>query len=142
MKNHLSDDQMARWILGERPLNAAEHVDACADCRGELGRFETALADFHDVAHDYGALFPVRMPLEPRKRMPFAARWALAAAVLVTALIPVYIHHSHRQAALARAIAAREDAVLLRAIDTEISRAVPGSMEPLVNLVSWNSEAN
>ena len=65
-----------------------------------------------------------------------ARRWILAAAsLLILALGPAY--WQTRQQARAAEMA-RADA-LLQQVDAEISRAVPQTMEPLVNLVTWGS---
>ena len=71
-------------------------------------------------------------------------RWALAAAaliVLVLAAIPLYRNSQARELARTqardRANTANVDAMLLMQVDAGISRAVPETMEPLVQLVSW-----
>jgi hypothetical protein len=57
----------------------------------------------------------------------------MTAAILLLSLIPIYNGaraHEHK-AQMAR------DATLLEQVDAEVSRPVPASMEPLVNLVAW-----
>ena len=64
-------------------------------------------------------------------------RWALAvAALLIAVAIPFYrsaMNEQHQQEL------AKADAALLEQIDAEVSRAVPPPMEPLIELVAWDS---
>jgi hypothetical protein len=50
--------------------------------------------------------------------------------------LPLYWTARSRERA---AESARADTLLLEQVDSAISRAVPEPMEPLVNLVAWNS---
>jgi len=72
----------------------------------------------------------------PRRNL-WRVSWILATAVTAILLIGIQTYlHLTRQRAAERA---SEDAALLKQIDSEISRAVPGPMEPLVKLVSWGA---
>jgi hypothetical protein len=63
--------------------------------------------------------------------------------VLMTAVLAYRSYSAHLSAARERTVLdAAEDTALLNQVDTQISRAVPGPMEPLVPLVAWNTDAN
>jgi hypothetical protein len=127
----LTAEQIAQWIAGERPAEAALHVAGCGRCRQEVAHFEDVLAQFRSSARSVN----VPLPVLRTRRSPMWPRWVAVAAAALLVLVPVYRDRRERE----RAAIEREDAQLLQQVDTEISRAVPGSMDPLVKMVSWNS---
>jgi hypothetical protein len=144
MKQHLSEEEIAGWALGERTPALLLHLSECAECRKQTETFSDALLNFRRSAHDWaeGRQPPVRLP-EPARWWRVPMRWALVAAALIPlASAPVY--DRYRQHRAVRELAYRQaqeaaDSALLRQVDNGISRAVPGPMEPLVALVSWSS---
>jgi len=145
MNQHLSREQISRWMIGEATALERDHVCGCPDCAATVARMEGAVALFRDAVEECGARYAgsPQVPLSAgvrRARRTFAARpsrWAPAAAVLLLlAALPIYTNSRERRREAERA---RADAALLEQVDAEISRAVPGPMEPLVKLVSWNA---
>ncbi|MGD0869412.1 MAG: hypothetical protein ABSB88_07675 [Bryobacteraceae bacterium] len=138
MNEHLSPEDISRWFAGERSSESQRHVGECEECSARLDRTESALAEFRGSVHDWSAAEAASAPpiaWRPPARHT-AQRWVLAAAsLLILVSAPAY-WHSRRQARAAEM--ARADA-LLEQVDTGISRAVPQTMEPLVNLVTWGS---
>ena len=137
MNGHLSSEQVSRWMTGERTDREEEHVRLCPECAAQLAGLESAIALFRDSVRDCGEMYD-----RPTFARGFGARrfrWAsIAAALLLLAAIPFYTNSRDRRR---EAETARADTVLLEQVDTEISRAVPAPMEPLVKLVSWNSSS-
>ena len=138
MNEHLSPEDISRWLAGERRGEPERHAGECEACSARLDRMESAIAEFRGAVHDWSAAQPASAPhiawRPPIRRM--ARRWILAtASLLMLVSVPAYWHS--RQQARAAEIA-RADA-LLEQVDAEISRAVPQTMEPLVNLVTWGS---
>ena len=129
---HLSTDQIAQWIAGERTADAELHVAGCARCRAEVAGLEEVLGQFGSSARSVAAPAAV---WNIRRSVPWPRWMAVAAAVALLALAPVYREHQARQ----RAAMEQQDAQLLQQVDTEISRSVPGAMDPLMKMVSWNS---
>src|SRR5688572_9335168 len=43
MSNHLSEDQISRWFVGQSSAGEQQHVQNCGTCTAELGRFLDAL---------------------------------------------------------------------------------------------------
>jgi len=144
MNEHLSSEQISRWMIGERSAQDEEHARECPECAAKVARFESAITLFRQSVQDCGERYArpdIPLPAGVRRaRRSFAARpsrWApVAAALVLLAAIPIYTNsrERRRQAEMARA-----DAALLEQVDVQISRAVPAPMEPLVSLVSWNT---
>jgi hypothetical protein len=139
MNEHLSPEDISRWLAGERSSELERHIGECEECSARLDSMESALAGFRNSAHDWSAAQSASAPplawRPPVRRV--AQRWLLAAAsLLILVSSSAYWEHSRHEARAAEM--ARADA-LLEQVDTEISRAVPETMEPLVNLVTWGS---
>jgi hypothetical protein len=129
---HLSAEQIAQWISGERTAEAELHAGDCERCRAVVAGFEDVLAQFRSSALSVSAPLPT---LRAQRRVVWPRWVAVSAAAALLVLVPVYRDRQARE----RAASDREDALLLQQVDAEISRAVPGSMDPLVKMVSWNS---
>ena len=139
MNEHLSPEDISRWFAGERSSELERHAGECEECSARLDHLESALAEFRGSAHDWSAAQSASAPhiawRTPARHL--ARRWILAAACLVILVsASTYWQHSQQQARAAEM--ARADA-LLEQVDTGISRAVPQTMEPLINLVTWGS---
>jgi hypothetical protein len=140
MKRHLSEKQFSDWLLGERGPEASRHVETCHPCRTELAAIEGSIAGFRSLVHE--SPFPAHRVSAHRVssgRSYRPLRWALAgfaAALMVT--VPVY-KESGRPVPRTPVENADADAMLLKQVDAEISRAVPATMEPLVKLVAWGT---
>jgi len=135
---HLSAEQISQWTIGERTPQLERHVAECGQCRAELERLETTLAQFRGAVRDWSAADPPawRQSVSHSARFSWPRLVVAAAALSILAAVPVYWRAHARERA---AEAARADAQLLEQVDSAISRAVPEPMEPLVNLVTWNS---
>jgi hypothetical protein len=144
MNGHFSSEQISQWMIGERTAQDEEHARQCPECAAKVAGFESAIALFRESVRDCGERYgrpEIPSPAGVRRaRRNFVARpsrWApVAAALLLLAAIPIYTssRERRRQAEMARA-----DAALLEQVDVGIARAVPAPMEPLVKLVSWNT---
>ena len=138
MNQHLSPEDISRWLAGERSPDLERHAGECAECSERLGRMESAIAEFRGSVHDWSAaqsLAAPQMVWRPPVRHLVRAWMLAAASLLILASGPAWWHF--RQQARAAEMA-RADA-LLQQVDAEISRAVPRTMEPLVSLVTWGS---
>jgi hypothetical protein len=139
MNGHLSPVEMSEWLAGIRAAAAERHLAECAGCAAELARASEPLTRFGVAARAWCAaetpvLWPQPVaPLAPRRRRFTAWPVALAAAAALMVAAPVYRQH---QRALEMA---RQDEALLEQVQTEISRSAPEPMQPLENLVEWNS---
>jgi len=138
MSQHFSPEDLSRWVAGDRTSAMKQHAGECAACNGRLENLEATLGDFRGAMHDWTAARTPAIPvMDFERRTPSRMRrWALAAATLVILVSGSAAYWRRHEAALHAAEIARADA-LLQQVDSEISRAVPQPMEPLVSLVTW-----
>jgi hypothetical protein len=143
MIQHLSAEQISQWVIGDRSPQLERHVAECDECRAELAQLETTLAQFRGAVRAWsGAVTPPAWRL-PAARAPWFSwtRLSLAAAALCVLLATPVYWNVRARARAEQAAEARADALLLERVDSEISRAVPEPMEPLVSMVTWNSSS-
>ena len=67
-------------------------------------------------------------------------RWA-AGAALAALMLTAPVMYWNRQTQLRQAERARQDTALLESVNSELSRSVPQSLEPLDKLVAWSPTA-
>jgi anti-sigma factor RsiW len=147
MSEHFTDGQIAEWVAGERIPEREAHLQGCPACRSQVEDFQTALTGFgasmrawSDTQYVAAAKTSVKTRSKARpvvRGSLYAA--AVAAAVCLVAALVMFHGALLRQGAPADTHASVTDAVLLRQIDTEVSQTVPHAMEPLTELVSWDS---
>lgn len=135
---HLSSEQLSEYVLGQASPLVMRHVDDCPACRASVSEFRQALGEFRgavrawsdDQANAARAL-PDGLD-ELRIRTPSRQlAWALVLAAVCIIASFVIPHFRGEDAA-------SNDAVLLNQVDSEVSRTVPSSMEPLMKLVVQN----
>jgi hypothetical protein len=137
MSGHLSSQQIEEWVIGERTRLMEEHVLACQSCAEEVQRVVGSMQLFREAVREWSAETP---PLQ-FKVPPRTVRWrfaVLVAALLMVIAVPVYRRNEFkRQAAVtSAAVTSAQDEILLRRVETGLSRSVPAPMEPLENLMS------
>ena len=128
MNSHLTSEEIYLWLSGERGDEAEEHFHECLACQADLYRFRKALAGFRDSLEQC----PVP-PVHLRPVRQVIPRWILAAAaVLLVAAAPAY-WTARQQRAVEQS---KTDELLLERVNEGLSRTVPASMEPLMQLIS------
>ncbi|HEV3197335.1 MAG TPA: hypothetical protein VGZ73_05495 [Bryobacteraceae bacterium] len=140
---HLSSEQISRWVMGEHGAPEKEHVRNCPECLAELARLESVVSHFRSsaIALVAQAVPPAHLDFlsasETSRRSHSPGRWVLAAATLVILVtVPLYQNARDRKRAVEQAQA---DTILMEQVDRAVSRTVPRTMEPLVELVRWGS---
>jgi anti-sigma factor RsiW len=139
MIQHLSAEQISQWMVGDRTPQLERHVAECGECRSELEQLESTLVQFRGALGEWsGSAAPPawRQPVSRSLWLSWPRLILAAAALLVLVALPVSWRARVRERA---AETERADSQLLERVDSAISRAVPEPMEPLVNLVAWNS---
>ena len=132
MNSHLSSEEMVQWLSGERVEEVEEHFRDCPACKVEMQEFQNALAGFRISLEQ----LPVP-PVSRRNMRQMLPRWILATAALsLVVATPVYWNARQQRAAEQ----ARADELLLQRIDASLSRSVPASMEPLMQLISKENQ--
>jgi len=128
MSKHLSAAQLSEWIAGERAPENERHLRLCAVCRAELVGFESALSALGQSVRSWAAQQDAGPRLEFHGK---SWRWAFAAvAIGAVALLSVRWNMEARREAVLQ-----QDAEFLEHINTQLSRTVPATMEPLMNLM-------
>jgi predicted anti-sigma-YlaC factor YlaD len=128
MNSHLSSDQICQWLAGEREPEEQRHLRACPACRAEQDQFQNALAGLKTSLEQEPV--PAVSYSQVRQVLP---RWILATAALALLVATPMYWNARQQRAAEQA---KADQLLLERVETGLSRAVPASMEPLLQLVS------
>lgn len=128
MNSHLTSEEMYQWLSGEHGADVEEHFRECPACRTELLQFRSALTGFQSSLEQC----PVP-PVSRRSVRPALSRWVLASAALSLMVAgPVWWNARQQRAAEQ----AKADELLLERVQAGLSRSVPASMEPLMQLIS------
>jgi hypothetical protein len=140
--SHLSDEQISAWLAGLETPQQSAHVEECDVCRQEIARREEPLALFREAVHAVSDQRPPRAIVwstPHRWHMPIL-RWA-AGAALAALMLTAPVMYWNKQTQLREAERARQDTALLESVNSELSRSVPQSLEPLDKLVAWSPTA-
>jgi hypothetical protein len=136
MNSHLSSEEMHQWLSGDRADEVEEHFRECPACQTELHQLKNALTGFRNSLEECPA-----PPVSWRPVRPNLPRWILATAALsMLVAAPVYWNARQQRAIQTAAEQARADELLLERIDAGLSRSVPASMEPLMQLISKDDQ--
>ncbi len=157
---HLTDEQfgalLARWPpqgAGAELALAEAHLLGCAACAAELARLRESIALFREASSAYADAELRRIPrwIPPDRRVlshtMAPAYWVAAAAMLLTAVLPLQVLRRHAvapRAAVAAsaaasvamgdtASAAQSDEALLDDVNREISATLPAPMQALAD---------
>jgi len=139
MNQHLSLQQIDEWVIGERKPDVEAHLQACQTCADEVARIGGPLTLFRGAVRNWSEeqMGPVR-PWVPAGNRNAGFGWGIRriglgfATLLLLVAAPVYLH---RQVTREAALAAAQDEMLLRQVQSEISRSVPAPLEPLAKLM-------
>lgn len=128
----MNHPQVNDWLSGNRTPAVEAHLESCPQCAAELAAIEAPLSAFRDSMHRWSArqMAPVTV-VAPRGLFAGWLRIAVAASALAV-IAAVGIHRHNEQAAALQ----REDEALLQQVETDVSRSVPATLEPLARLMS------
>lgn len=149
---HLTEKEISQWLVEGPEPSAGQHVENCGTCQAKLTEAQAPLTAFRSALVEWSEAqpAPAMAPQSSAARnesswsqrlwLP-AASFAIAALLLVGyAKLPTLLHgKSSGQPAVATASTTDSDEALLNQVDIEVSEAVPDSMAPLTDLVSWDS---
>jgi anti-sigma factor RsiW len=143
MSNHLTEEQISNWVIGEIAPAEREHARTCPHCKAEVAAFQSALSEFRSSALSLAEKKSVAIPdtraLQRRSR-PFhnyPARWlAVVATVVVLAIVPAYKNSVERRREAQAQQDAKLDAQLLERVNAHLARTTPASLQPLMELLA------
>jgi len=132
MKSHLSSEQICKWLAGESGYDEQRHLRACPECRTEVEQFQNALIGFRNSLEQ--SPVPAVSYSRTRQTLP---RWILATAALALIVAAPAYWNARQQRAAEQA---KADELLLERVNASLSRSVPASMEPLMQLISKENQ--
>ena len=132
MNSHLTSEEIYQWLSGEHAADVEEHFRECPACHTELLQFRNALAGFRTSLEK--SPVPVVRRKQSSQRL---SRWVLASAALsLMVAAPVWWNARQQRAIQTNEDQAKADELLLERVNAGLSRSVPASMEPLMQLIS------
>jgi len=101
---HLTDEQFAECAIVAPSPESEAHLRDCPQCCEELGRFSASMEDFSRAAFGWSETQPaVSLRAEARPQVGRAwlvpATWAVAAALVLGAGVPMVMHHDRQPTA-------------------------------------------
>ncbi|HEX4809372.1 MAG TPA: hypothetical protein VH325_10600 [Bryobacteraceae bacterium] len=140
---HLTQDQISAWLLGERSAKSLEHIRSCSSCHAEVLLLGTTLLDFRSSVREWseGHASPEVIAVTGAARhslFTFNRLCLAAAAAIVCVFLGMTLRPSHAVLLPDNPIT---DRALMNEVDDQISRTVPTAMEPLLQLVAWKGDA-
>ena len=137
MNRHLSEDQIARCIVGQATIAEVQHARECPECGAELNRFSKSISLFqssvHDRIKDRIALVPSIAVSKSSGVGTRTQRWVLVAAAAIVLVVLPFIRTGIKPEAFPEPVSteADPDAVMNR-VNLHLARTVPAPMEPLM----------
>jgi hypothetical protein len=147
MNRHFSEEEICRWLAGERAAGWERHLESCPQCRNQASSMAEVLAGFQDsvrtrsAAHLSGYPMPTPQIIRTSAFTPMRLLAAAAALCLLTLglWLPRFVSRNGVAFVPAQPAiqSADDDAALLRRVSADVSRTVPSSLEPLAERLEW-----
>jgi anti-sigma factor RsiW len=140
---HLSSEKISQWIAGDGTPGDREHIQACAECRAEVGKLQNALSSYSGFARDWGRIQAPAAPslshlLRGTRRPAHVAGWVGLAAAAAAAILVLFLPRAEESRQIPSLIEdTAQDALLLQQVNARISRTAPVAMDPLLR---WMEE--
>lgn len=137
MKRHLSEDQIARCIVGQATIAEVQHARECPECGVEVNGFSKSVALFHSSIDEQindrislSTSVAVSKPSGAGTRTP---RWVLVAAAAVVLVALPFIRTGNKPEAFPEPTSAETDPdAVMNRVNLHLARTVPEPMEPLL----------
>jgi hypothetical protein len=87
---HLTDEQLTDLLSGDYTTDASRHMLSCVQCQGEFERVQASIEDFVTLSLEWAerrASTSISVPSAFLCGWQSASSWAVAAAVLATAIL-------------------------------------------------------
>jgi hypothetical protein len=137
MNRHLSEDQIARCIVGQGTSKEMQHARECPECGAELNRFHKSVAVFQSSVHEQIdnrlSQVPSIAVSKPSEVDTRTQRWVLVAAAAVVLVVLPFIRTGNKQEAFPEPASAEADPdAVMNRVNLHLARTVPEPMEPLM----------
>jgi hypothetical protein len=145
MNNHLSEDQIAEWVLGTRDEIVLRHLETCKVCSGEAEELLRSISSFRESIHAAAEREPSfwrnqQLALHERvaARNWYPLHWAWAAAMVMVLIVAIFL----TRAPNTPQNYASEDAdkALLQEVQGDLTREVPQALAPAVLIAEERNE--
>jgi anti-sigma factor RsiW len=146
MSDHLSQEQIARWMLGMREEAASRHLAACAACRAEVDGFEETISRFRASVH---AAAQREEPFWSRQKVAIGERLAASRPIRFPRWVPVTVMAAIVFVALLLTRPPRApqhpaksdgDEALLMEVQRDVGREFPVALAPAVLIAEERNE--
>jgi hypothetical protein len=90
MNRHLSEDEIAQWISGERPADTEQHLCECTECAAEVVGAEETFALFRESGRQWSAHWyreTTAQVKQPARRFAFAMLGCAAACAILGVML-------------------------------------------------------
>jgi len=137
MNRHLSEDQIARCIVGQAAVAELHHARECRECGAELDRFTKSLDLFQSSIRERIngriALVPAVAVSRRARAGTLAPRWILVAAAAAILVVLPFMRPGNKLEEYPQPASTEvdPDAVMNR-VNLHLARTVPAPMEPLM----------
>jgi len=144
MKDHLSPDQKAQYLLGQAGPEEVEHLKRCPECNAEVAQFRDTVGTFQHVMKNWSEREGVWQAddaaeiLSWQPRPVRAGRWVFAtAAIALAVFFAAYpsINVTRQEPETPRVPEVNDDVLLMEAVATHLSRPLPAPMERVMALL-------
>jgi hypothetical protein len=144
MSNHFSQEQFAKYIVGQSAKAELQHLSECPQCSAELEQFNNTLSEFRTIVRDRIddriASHPLMPALKPARASIAFFNLAWIGAVVAALVLPLFISEPKpRKPVVQPAVVETSgdispDAVMQR-VNLHLSRTLPAPMEPMMDLI-------
>lgn len=137
MNRHLSEDQIARCIVGQATIAEVHHARECTDCGAELNRFNKSVALFQGSVQEQIKDRIAQIPSITVSKRPGVdtrtQRWVLVAAAAVVLVVLPFIRTGNKPEAFPEPTSTETDPdAVMNRVNLHLARTVPEPMEPLM----------
>jgi predicted anti-sigma-YlaC factor YlaD len=139
MSREQEEELIIRFAMHEESAEDRVHLQECSACRQEVERTLDALRSFRGSVREWSekeAEAAQQAVLKPVRRSLVASWGPIFAVLLLLAFIGSRYLVTRDVVKKGSPGAVDTDAVLLKQVNTDLTRGVPSGMEPLLTLVS------
>jgi anti-sigma factor RsiW len=135
MNNHLTEDQIAEWMLGAKDAWVTRHLETCDACSAEAEGLRGTISSFRDSIHaaaqrdaSYWRKQQLAITERASARDWYPLHWAWAVAMVMVLITAIFLT---RPPSPSQNNATEDaDKVLLQEVQGDLAREVPEALAP------------
>jgi len=137
MRTHLSENQLARCLVGQATRAELEHSRECPECGAEMSRFAQAVVQYQGSVRQQ---VNERIALRPTVHIPKPGgagmqtrRWVVVAAAAAVLVFLPFSGAEKKSEEFRPAISTETDPdTVMNRVNLHLARTVPSPMQPLM----------